>query len=213
VTCTNAKSFIALDDESDIDLRAACWAKLGSLSVRGPRPAYQWAIREAKLADGVTPVNINRSQISTSDSKGRVFVYLASPAGAPTSEDVDAVANSIEELARPNAVRVFTSASSEVVVTRLLDVWVKRRDGVKSDDVKSTIATAFVVQGSVYPIGGIAKTRGAVGKVWSGWFEGVAKEAWPDTFDVDGAGDDLELVEGQVARFDITINVHLVEAA
>lgn len=213
VTVTNGKAFVGLDEESDPEVRDACRYKMGALSVRGPRTAYQWAIREAKLEDGVTPVNVNRSRVSTSDSRGRVFIWIASPAGAPGVADVTAVYESCDRLARPDTVRVYVAPCTEVPVTRTLDVWCKRRDGVSASDVKSTIETAFAREGAVYPIGGIAKRPSIVGKVYADWLAGVAKQAWPDTFDVDGTGADEALLEGQVARFSITVNVRLQDVA
>lgn len=212
VEVRNPKAFIGLDAESDDDLRQACKDKLGSLSVRGPRTAYAWAIREAKHEDG-TPVNINRSRISTSSSKGQVFVWLASPTGAPLEADVDAVDESIETLARPDAVTVFTDACTEVPVVKNLVVWVRRRSGVVANDVKSTIETAIVREGASYPIGGIAKAPATQGYLYSDWIAGVAKQAWPDVFDVDGTGADVALSPGQVATLQVSVDVRLQDAA
>lgn len=211
VSVTNLKSFIGLDAEKDPELRQACRDKLGSLSVRGPRTAYAWAVREAKLLDG-TPVNINRSRISTSSSTGKVYVWVASPTGAPLPEDIAGVVTSIEERARPDTVTAIVAGVTEVAVTRTLDVWVKRRDGVVATDVKALIETAFVREGAIYPIGGIAKAPSLQGKLYSDWFAGVAKEAWPDVYDIDGAGADVSLADGQVALVEVTANVRLQEA-
>lgn len=209
VTCSNANAFVGIDDELDADLRSACLFKLGSLSVRGPRTAYQWAVRIATLSDGVTPVNVNRSSVSTSDSQGRVFIWLASPSGAPTSDDINGVAASVEASARPDTVRVTTQACTVVPIVRTIDVWVKQQPGVTASDIESKIETAFVQQGATYPIGGIKKDPSTQGYVYAGWVDGVCKEAWTAVYDVDGFGDDVVLDDGQVANLQITANVHL----
>lgn len=212
VEVINPKAFIGLDAENDDELRQACKDKLGAFSVRGPRTAYAWAIREATHEDG-TPVNINRSSISRSSSKGQVFVWLASPTGAPLEADVEAVEESIEKRARPDAVTVFTDACTEVPVAKSLVVWARRRDGVAANDVKSTIETAIAREGANYPIGGIAKAPASQGYLYSDWLAGVAKQAWPDTFDVDGAGDDVALSAGEVAVLQVSVDVRLQDVA
>lgn len=212
VNVTNPRAFIGVDAENDQELRQACKDKLGALSVRGPRTAYAFAVREAKRNDG-SPVNINRSRRSTSSSKGQVFVWLASPSGTPVPDDITAVEESIEAIARPDTVTVFVAAATEVAVARTLDVWVQQRDGVSAADVKSTIETAFVREGALYPIGGIAKRPSTQGKLYADWLAGVAKHAWPDVFDVDGTGADVNLAEGEFAQLEVAVNVHLQEVA
>ncbi|MDX6479516.1 MAG: hypothetical protein QOG85_26 [Gaiellaceae bacterium] len=211
VTVTNLRAFIGLDEENDEELRQACKDKLGSLSVRGPRSAYAFAVREARLDDG-NFANVNRHRISTSSSTGKVYVWIASATGTPLPADIAAVADSIERRARPDTVTVIVQGVTEVAVTRVLDVWVKRRDGVNAADVKSTIETAFVREGVTYPIGGLAKSPSTQGKLYADWLAGVAKQAWPDVFDVDGTGADVNLAAGQVALLQITANVRLQDA-
>lgn len=212
VTVTNPKAFIGVDAEKDEDLRQSCKDSLGVRSVRGPRTAYAFAIRQATLETGA-PANVTRSQISRYSSTGTVKIWVASPTGAALPDDVTAVATSVEKLARPDTVTVVVASVTEVTVARTLDVWIRRRDGVNATDVKSTIETAFVREGSLYPVGGIAKQPSIQGKLYADWLAGVAKQAWPDTFDVDGTGADVNISEGQVAQLAITVNVRMQEAA
>lgn len=211
VVVSNPKAFIGLDEEKDPELRQACKDKLGSLSVRGPRTAYAYAVRQAKLLDG-TPVNVNRSRISRWSHTGKVDVWIASPTGTPLAEDQTGVEASIEAIARPDTVTATVYLASEVPVTRTLDVWVKRRDGVRASDVAALIETAFVREGATYPIGGISKAPATQGKIYADWFAGVAKQAWPDVYDVDGTGADVNLAPGEVALLQVTANVRLEDA-
>lgn len=210
VTVVNLKAFIGLDEEKDPELRQACKDKLGALSVRGPRTAYAYAIRQAIVEDGA---NLNRWQISRSSSTGKVHAWLASPSGSPLTADVDSVKDKAEKYARPDTVTFNADAAVGVTVSRDLIVWVQPRDGVKADDVASTILTALAREAASYPIGGIAKAPAIQGKLYSGWFEGVAKEAWPDVFDVEGAGSDVNLAEGEVVQLFVTVDVRFSEAA
>ncbi len=212
VVVTNPKPFIGVDEEKDPELRQACKDKLGALSVRGPRTAYAWAVREAKLDTGV-PVNVNRHQISRFSSTGRVNVWIASPQGSPLPEEKVAVEASIEQRARPDTVRATVFLATEVPVAKTIDVWIKRRDGVNVEDVATVIETAYVREGASYPIGGIAKSPSTQGKLYADWLAGVAKQAWPDVYDVDGTGDDVDLDQGEVALLQITANVRMEDAA
>ncbi len=210
VTCTNPRPFIAIDAETDPELRQACRDKLGALSVRGPRSAYGWAIREAKRDDG-NPVNINRSRRSSSSSKGQVNVWCASPSGAPVDEDLDAVRDSIEKLARPDGVTVTVAAASTVNYSRSLTVYATRTDGVSAADIKTLVEAAFVREGATFPIGGQQKPGAANGKVFADWVAAKAIAAHPSIFDIDGAGADLALAAGEVPIFSITASVVLVD--
>lgn len=213
VTVTNPRAFIGLDAENDDDLKQACKDKLATLANRGgPRGAYRYAIRVATSGDG-SPVNINRSSVSNSSSKGEVYVYVASPTGAPLEDEVALVAASVEKYARPDGVRAYVNPVTEVPVTRTLTAWVKNRPGVVASDVKATIEAAIVLEGARYPIGGIAKAPSTQGKLYADWLAGVVKQAWPDVYDVDGTGADVNLAPGEVAVLDVTVNVRLQEAA
>lgn len=213
VTVTNPRSFIGLDAEDDADLRQACRDKLASLSVRGPRGAYAWAVREAKRIDG-TPVNINRKAISTSSSKGQVTVVVAAPSGAPDPDDLTAIEDSVEQRARPDAVRVFVLGATEVLVERSLTIYAQRFDGVSEEMIRTLVEAAFLREGPKYRIGGFRKPPGTQGKVWGDWIVGVAKAAHPSIYEVDGEGDDLNLATAEVADFAITVGtVRLVEPA
>lgn len=211
VTATNPKSFIAIDDESDESLRQGCRDKMAARSVRGPRGAYAWAIREAKRVDG-SPVNINRYSISTSSSKGQVSIIVAAPSGAPAADDLTAIDESIELRARPDAVRVLRSSATEVVVARALTIYAQRTDGVTADDLRSLVASAFVAEQPRYPIGGLPKPPSTIGKVWSDWIAGVAKGAHSTIYEIDGQGSDVDLGEAEVPVFQITVpTVRLVD--
>lgn len=213
VEVTNPRAFIAMDAEQDPELRQACRDKLAALSVRGPRGAYRWAVREAKRADG-NAVNINRTLVSTSSSTGRVTVTVAAPSGAPAPEDLAAVVESIEQLARPDAVRVTTQAATEVLITRALTVYARRTDGVSAADIRTLVEAAIVREAPNYPIGGYPKPPATTGKVWADWIKAIAKGAHETIYEVDGEGGDVELTTGQVAVFEVTApEVRLAEVA
>lgn len=204
VTVSNPKPFIAIDAERDASLRQACRDKLASLSVRGPRGAYSWAVREAKRDDG-NAVNVNRISVSTSSSTGRVTTTVAAPSGAPAAEDITAIADSIEQRARPDGVTSIVQGATEVAIVRALTVYAKRTVGVSAADIRSLVETAFVREGAEYPIGGLPKPPATQGKVWADWIVGVAKSAHPAIYEIDGDGSDDSLTTAQVPVFEITV--------
>lgn len=211
VTVSNADSVVGSDAETDAELREACKNKLGALSLRGPRGAYAYAVREATRPDG-SAVDINRLSVSPSSSTGVVTVYLASPSGTPSVADIGYVATSIENIARPDSVTANTVAATAVPFTRTLTVWAKRTDGVSADDIKTLVNAAIVTEVAAYPIGGIPKPPSTQGYLYADFIAGVAKGAHPSIFDVDGTGADLALNPGEVATLSgLTITVSLVE--
>lgn len=210
VAGTNALAVSGLDAQPDNELRTMCLNKLGSLSVRGPRTAYKYAVGVAKRLDG-TPVNVNRSTVSPSSHTGTVTVTLASPSGAPTTADIAAVAASIESLARPDGITVIVQPATPVLYApATLTVWGQAAAGLATADVATAVVSAIDTFLKSYPIGGLATTT-AQGVFKTG-IEGVCKAAHPSIFAVDGAID-LPLVGGQVATDGVTasnVTVRLV---
>lgn len=212
VTVTNPASFVGLDDADDDEVRKLCRAKVASVSVRGPRGAYEYAVRVAKLIDG-TPVNINRHSVSPSSSTGVVTVYVASPSGAPTTADIDAVKEAVELYARPDSVTANVLAATEVPVSRTLTIWAKRIDGVSADSLKANVDAALTAELATYPIGGIPKPPATQGYLYADFLSGVCKATHTSIFDVDGEGSDVALNPGQVAILTATTEVRLVDVS
>lgn len=212
VTVTNELAVWGADEESDPELRTVCRAKLASISVRGPRGAYEYAALRATRPDG-SYVDINRVAISRGSSKGKVTMYCASPSGAPLSTDIDYVSENVEKVARPDSVTKEVLAASNVALARSLTIWAIRTDGVSADDLKSLAEKKLEIAMRAYKIGGIAKPPSTQGYLYADYIAGVVKSAHDSIFDVDGTGDDLPLNPGQVAVLSTEIDVRLVEAA
>jgi phage-related baseplate assembly protein len=212
VTVTNPGSFVGTDAETDPDLRQRCRDKLGSLSVRGPRNAYEWAAKSAVRPDG-NPVNINRVSISTSSSTGKVVVTIASPAGTVDPTDLQAVIDNIEAKVRPQTVTVIVNAATATPYSTTMTVWALATPGLDQATVIAAVQTALTAYIAQYRIGGIAKPPSAQGYLWASGIEGIVKGAHPSIFAVDGVTADLALAVGAVAtdaEADNQISVRLV---
>lgn len=210
VTVTNPVALVGTDEESDEALRQRCRDKLSTLSPRGPRGAYRYAVLSAKRLDG-SPVDINRVQVSSDPETGVVTLYAASPSGAPSAEDLDAARLNIEEVARPDTVTVNLYAATPVAVASALTVWATRTEGIGVDDYREDVLLALAKDISLYPIGGIAKPPSTQGYLYGDHIAGVAEAANPSIFDVDGADDDIALAPGEVPVLSATVDVRIVE--
>lgn len=211
VSVTNAASVIGTDQQSDVDLRQECKSKLGALSLRGPRGAYEYAVRSALRLDS-SPVDINRFSVQPDPDTGVVDVYVASPSGPPTTEDVDAVTANIEAVARPDTVTVNVIAATPVGLVGSYTVWVKRTDGLSASDVEDQVNDALDAAISLYPIGGIKKPPSTSGYLYGDFIVSTIMSANTAIFDVDGADSDILLAAGEVAVLNATLDVRIVEA-
>lgn len=210
VTVKNEAAVWGADEEIDEELRERCRAKRSTASVGGPRGAYFYAVTSALRNDG-TFVNINRAQVSTSSSTGIVTTYVAAPNGTPIPEDIEAAAENVEAIARPDAVRAPVLAATAVPLSRSLVLWARRSPGVTAADIKAAAEVNLEREMRVYPIGGIPKSDGGPAYLYADRIAAFVG-AHPSVFDVDGTGADLQLLPGQVAVLEATIEVRIVGA-
>lgn len=223
---TNPLSVVGIDAQTDASLRSLCQAKLGALSLMGPRGAYAYAIQSAINALGA-PVNINRWSISPTSSTGQVLIYLASPAGVVTGPDVTAVQNNIEAVARPDSVTVTTQSATVVPYAPIITVWVRGTAGIPTvgsgGAISPTLAgidaaailalvqTAITTNVSTYPISGVPKPPSTQGYLYDAELRGWCQAAHPAIFAVDTqTPTDFPLNAGQVAAISATVTVRLV---
>lgn len=210
LTVTNPSPVLGVDAWTDSTLQAACLAKLGALSMLGPRGAYQYAIQTATLPDG-SPVNVNRFSISEASSTGVVTVYLASPSGPVTTQDINAVVANIEAIARPDSVTAIVNNTTTVSYSKTLTVWVRAGKGIDSTTIHDEVVAALEAYASVYDIGGVKKPPSTQGYMYDESIRAVAQAADKAIFAVDSNdGLDLAIGTSQTALITSTVNVRLV---
>jgi len=212
VIVTNPTAVVGTEEQTDADLVQTCKDKLAARSPNGPRGAYAFAIRRATRPNGA-PVDINRSQISTSSSTGTVTIWIASPSGAPIDEDLAAVAASVEAVARPDTVTVDVLAATAVALTQALTVWATKTDGLSATDLGLLVSRALASMIAAYPIGGLKEAPSTRGFLFAAMIIGTAKAAHPSIFDVRGVASDLPILDGQVASLAATVTVRIASGA
>lgn len=218
VSVTNPAAVIGQDEESDADLAQRDDDKIASLSAFGPTGAYRFAIGEAKRLDNV---NVNRISISPYSSTGIVRIRVASPSGPVSDEDLEKIAERIEDLARVATDTVDLDSATVVSNTKTITVWAKKTRGIDADIVEGAVERALEQFTLNYPIGGIVKPGETEGKMFAGSIEEFAKASYDGITEADKAalatvflveceGDDIALGFDEVTDLAVDINVRVV---
>lgn len=158
VSVTNATALVGTDVETDVDLRIRCAAKLGVISPRGARDAYEYIARSAVASDG-TPIGVTRAR-TIPDGTGGLDVYVATASGGVTGTSGDpdtnlgAVAAAIWESCEPLCVEATVASATAVNIAVTYEWWVRGVDGVRASDLEPLVATALATYLSQVPIGG-----------------------------------------------------------
>ena len=222
VTVSNSASVVGQDALDDPSLRALCLDRLGTLSVRGPRNAYAYAVSVAVSPTTGQPVNINRPpSITRSSHTGTVSLVVASPTGAPTADDLQGVRNAIElgvpgltppfSGVRPDCVTVTVAGATPVTYAPAIPVWALQSTGVVANDVATEVAAAITDYLATFPVGGVTTDQGT--GLWHTGIEAAASQGVSATILAIEGATDLALSPGQVAVDEVTVAVRLVNVA
>lgn len=165
VTVSNLEKFVGSDIESNIQLRDRAKLKLQSVSVNGPKGAYEYyALAAQQLAPELSPpqavaANITRVFANPDNASGTVYVFVANASGAPSTPDLLAVDAVIQAYAVPLAVTAITIAATNLNVDLEVNLWVPA--------VHNTAANVAIFQAAlqdyfeVVPIGGYTDPNGS----------------------------------------------------
>ena len=174
VTLTNAQAAIATDEETDAQLRTRCDDALGALSPDGAVNAYRDVARNAYVLPdgtyvythkpedyaGAASLGITRVQVvEHSPDMGDVSVYLATAAGIPSVDYVNAIHALILQWARPNGVAYLGTFAATLVTINIAYTAVYRtRYGVTEAELTEFVddaLSAFFVDEERNPLGGV----------------------------------------------------------
>ncbi len=219
VTVTNAAAFVGTDAPTDAAIRQLCTNKLASLSVRGVRTAYAYAIQTAINPVTLGAVNINRWAITENSHIGEVLLYVAAPSGVVDPNDLIGVQTRIEEVARPCGVEADAVAATGVPYTRALTIYASARAGTTADDVKTACDAAILTFLSGYEIGGVAAADNDNTSFQGLFGEGIAGACAQGCATIGAkflsvrGNTDLALASTEVAEDDVTTTVTLVASS
>jgi phage-related baseplate assembly protein len=173
VTVSNGAPLVGLDEERDDALKLRCYEKTGSLSPNGPRDAYAFVARSAKL-NGVS-VGVTRVR-TIADGAGGVDVYVADASGqllgatGDLSTPLGVVDDAIQRYCAPLAVTARTHSATAHSIPVTYELWLRRTsldDATIQDAVRDQLTSWMATR----PIGG--HDIGAGGKVFVKAIESV----------------------------------------
>lgn len=152
VTFANDVDLIAIDAETEPDLRQRCRDSLGALSPNGPRAAYDYVARTPSLNGGIT---ITRTKHVPPNGDGIVTLAIAGPAGTVDAPSVALVQAGIDEHATPEVVTATVVSATAQPLVETWTVWVAA--GLLIDTewetlLSSKLRTVYVPS---IPIGGV----------------------------------------------------------
>ncbi len=218
VTVTNAAAFVGVDSPTDDAIRSLCLNRLASLSVRGVRNVYAYAIQTAINPITMGPVNINRWTISESSHYGTVTMYVAAPSGAPDANDLTGIRTRVEAVARPSGVEVDVLGATEAAYSPTIAAYVRVPAGVLQATVKDAVDAAVLTYITAYPIGGVTAADDAHSSFTGLFGDGIVGAIAQGVTSVGGTllsvrgASDLALTVAQVATDDVAVGVILVSA-
>lgn len=200
----NTEAIVGIEEESDAELATRCLMRLAMRSSNGPRGAYEFACLSALLPGG-TPTSVNRCVILPELGDGTVRCVVATPSGAPTAPELQAIRDLIEDAARTDTDTVILTGAVEVPFARTVTVW---RRGGSDEAVRANAERALPAFFATYPIGGIKKYAGQPGYVYADAIESTIIASSPGViFDVDQDGGDIQLDYNEIPVVATTILV------
>jgi hypothetical protein len=210
----NTTEAFGQDEETDASLVERARLQTGTLSVAGPRAAYEYVAKSTMRSDG-TFVDVSRVRLIP--LAGSVYVYLASPTGAATGDtsiegsDVYLVNIQIQNKVAPVGINVNVSAAVEVSVAYTIDLSVLREGNLTAEDAIAAAAPKLSEYFETLPIGGHRLTPGGQGYVIASELAAIASESTKGIFRATVTPNlDTPLESNEVALPILTINATVI---
>lgn len=192
VTCSNASSAVASDEEKDTALELRCHEKLATLSDNGPYDAYAYHAKQATRSDG-TRIGVTRTRVVAGPGDGSCHIYVATDSG-PVPGDVNNFATDLGALSFYLYTHVVPPGGSIVIVSTVnltinvkYRVWIYSTVGKSEKECEDAILLALQESFQVRAIGGDRlPSVPDEGWVFRDDISGTIKSVFPeDTFHVD----------------------------
>lgn len=207
VTCSNAKSVVGIDEETDAELSPRVDESLDAISPNGPAGAYLAIAKTAtRVADG-SLVGVTRARVNENSPTSEVVVTLATATGAiaGTAGDPATALGACNLAIQTNVVplgvvSVTVQSATSVAVPVTYSAWYYTSSGLASSEVQKLIEDALVAWFPKRPIAGDVIPPAMTGYVYQNMVEAVIKSAHADIFKVvcTQPSADLALAETEV---------------
>lgn len=160
VTVTNVSPVIGQDEQSDPSLRQDCADARGALSPFGAPGAYAYFAKrvpggKALLRTDGSAVGVSRVQVVRTNLSGLVTVYVASPSGELSTEDLELVDNNIKLYAVPAGITEHTFNGNPTDVVVLYTAYADAAAGETATQIKAKIDASLIEYFASFPIGGL----------------------------------------------------------
>lgn len=163
LSVTNPSSAVAIDEETDTELRERCRDSLGALSPNGPADAYRFVALTQELNGGA---NVNRVKVLPAPGDSTVTVVVASPGGAPTNTDHDLVEAALLEHAVPETVTLNLQDATATPLSFDITLHVLAAAGLTDEQWEAVVTDTLVDWVNDLPIGGLELTPGSGFVFW-----------------------------------------------
>jgi hypothetical protein len=198
IVITQTSAWVGQDAERDDDLRTRARGQAAERADGGPKLAYERVLRSTKRADGST-IPVTRVYVPPPPGDGTLPIYVASPSGAITSEDVEllqaAVAAQVEPLCTVPTIISATAKTVNVSATEFV-----RKGAVPANvDLVSLGTVALVEFFRTAPIGGFyTESTQLVGYVYIDEIKSIVSGSHPAVYLVQAVGSDVEIAASEV---------------
>lgn len=146
VEVTNLSPVLGTDREVRTKYVRRCRLAASATSPNGPAAAYQYLIERTNTdgtisadGDGKTIVNVTRINVTKDNTYGIVRVYLASPSGPASSDDVTAVETVLDASYAPDCVTRIVEAAEAVPFAITSTVTVDAAPGLTTGIIQAAI--------------------------------------------------------------------------
>jgi hypothetical protein len=207
VSVTNPLPVAGLDADPPALIIQKCLAAVAARSYLGPNAAYRFAVYTATNGSG-GPLNINRISVVTDRNTGMVYVYLASPQGAPSSADLASAQTAINAVAQAMGLTATAVAATVQTITTPVTLWCTGTEPPAT--VENNALTSLDAYLAQYPIGGLVRPPSTQGYLYASLMAGSLAEGDPNIFDVQGVTADTPLASNAVPVFAGPITVRQV---
>lgn len=152
VLVTNPSPLEARNDDSDGELRARCYERLGALSPNGPWDAYSYVCKSALREDG-SPIGVTRVRL-LKDGYGGLRIYVATATGGIASGDVAILQREVDQKATTQCVNALVISATPRFIDITHETWIYNTSALTSVQLEDAVYKRLRAYVQAQPLGG-----------------------------------------------------------